>query len=343
MFDNLKILSQIDGFSGREEKVREKITELVKPFAEKITVDNLGNLIVYKKGEKRAKNKLLICAHMDQPCLMVTGATPEGYLRTAKVGELDNALLAGKQYLIGDSKIPAVIGCPPVHLTEKENRRKPLKTTELLLDIGARDEKEALSSVFPGDRVSFMSEAGDFGENLFKGKSLDSRSGCAIAIEMIKSTLLYDTVFVFTVQSQIGNAGAACASFATKPDYAIVLQVVPANDIPSVGAEKQISALCKGVVISFKDNGAIYDSQAALLAINVCKEKGICHQIKTQNTDAGDAGKVQRSANGVRVVPLGLACRHHGSPSELISKSDMQAVKDICTLLAEKISSGDAL
>ena len=46
----LERLCKCDGISGDEEKVRELVIEEIKPYADSISVDNLGNLNVHKQG-----------------------------------------------------------------------------------------------------------------------------------------------------------------------------------------------------------------------------------------------------------------------------------------------------
>ena len=58
MLDILKELCNINGTSGREDRVREYI--ISRLGKNEYFVDALGNLIVYVKGEKRAKNKVMV-------------------------------------------------------------------------------------------------------------------------------------------------------------------------------------------------------------------------------------------------------------------------------------------
>ena len=58
-YDLLRRLCLANGISGDEMNVREIIIEEIKDYAE-YSVDNLGNIIVFKKGRKRAEKKLMI-------------------------------------------------------------------------------------------------------------------------------------------------------------------------------------------------------------------------------------------------------------------------------------------
>ena len=63
----LEKLTQIWGVAGFESAVREAIEEIVKPYADEMWTDAVGNLIVLKKGtEGPDKKKIMDSAHMDQ-------------------------------------------------------------------------------------------------------------------------------------------------------------------------------------------------------------------------------------------------------------------------------------
>ena len=74
MIDLLKQLCRQNGVSGDEDAIRAFIREQAAPYADSIRTDALGNLIVCKKGRRSDGAKLLLCAHMDEVGLIVTGS-----------------------------------------------------------------------------------------------------------------------------------------------------------------------------------------------------------------------------------------------------------------------------
>ena len=93
---DIKLLEQLclcNGISGDEGNVRNLIINEIKDCADDIKTDNLGNLIVFKKGKKSAKSKLMVSAHMDEVGLMVTDITSDGYLKFDEVGGIDRRVL----------------------------------------------------------------------------------------------------------------------------------------------------------------------------------------------------------------------------------------------------------
>ena len=77
-FSLLQRLCEARGISGDEGAVRDLIIDEIKDHAE-YRVDNLGNLLVHKKGKAPAKARLMLSAHMDEVGLMVTDITSEGF------------------------------------------------------------------------------------------------------------------------------------------------------------------------------------------------------------------------------------------------------------------------
>lgn len=101
---DIKLLEQLclcNGISGDEGNVRNLIINEIKDCADDIKTDNLGNLIVFKKGKKSAKSKLMVSAHMDEVGLMVTDITSDGYLKFDEVGGIDRRVLPGKRVCVG--------------------------------------------------------------------------------------------------------------------------------------------------------------------------------------------------------------------------------------------------
>ena len=202
-FKLLEKLCTVEGISGDEGSVREIIINEIKPFADEIKTDNLGNIIVFKKGKNRAKAKLMLSAHMDEVGFMVTDITSDGYLKFDEVGGLDRRVVLGKTVTVGKNKVNGVIGVKPVHLSSGDERTAVPKLSEMYIDIGAESKDDALSVVSYGDSVNFNSIYENNGYTI-KSKAIDDRFGCLALIELIKSELEYDMHFVFAVQEEVG-------------------------------------------------------------------------------------------------------------------------------------------
>ena len=56
------------GISGHEQNIRKIISKEIKPYVNRLDIDDLGNLIAYKKGKMP---RVMLAAHMDEIGLMV--------------------------------------------------------------------------------------------------------------------------------------------------------------------------------------------------------------------------------------------------------------------------------
>ena len=83
LFEYIQTLNAAHGPSGDEGDVREAIAHLTAPYADEVTTDTLGNLIVHKKG---SGPRVMLCAHMDSIGFIVTHIEKEGFLRLGRVG-----------------------------------------------------------------------------------------------------------------------------------------------------------------------------------------------------------------------------------------------------------------
>ena len=315
MLELIKELCAIPGVSGREDAVREYIIGKIEGHAE-YHVDALGNLIVFKKGKKPANHKVMLDAHMDEVGFIITGITPEGFLRFTKVGGIDTRVALGRAVKVGEHGISGVLGVKPIHLLDKK--------------------EEAEKYVSLGDSAWFDSAEFEMGDGFIKSKALDDRVGCAALIEMIRGELEYDAWFSFSVQEEIGLRGAGVAAFSIAPEYAIVVETTTAADISGVKGEKRVCVCGEGGAVSFMDRSTLYGRELYNKAFEVADKYGIPCQTKTLVAGGNDAGAIHKSRSGVKVLTVSVPCRYLHSPSCVIKYSDAEnSLKLIKALAAE--------
>ena len=331
MKELLKELCLIDGISGDEGAVRDYIISRVKDYCQ-YSVDDLGNLICFRKGRKSPKKKLMICAHMDEVGFMVTYIRSDGTLRFDCVGGIDPSVIIGRRVRVGKDRISGVIGSTAVHNLSREQREKAPSVDSLYIDNGAASKEEAEKHVFLGDCVYYDSEFTDLGEHCVKSKAIDDRAGCAIMIKLMQEKPDYDTYFVFNVQEEIGLRGSAVSSFSVAPDFAIVLEATTAADIDGVKGEKRVCELGRGPVVSFMDRRTIYDKELYRLAFDLAT----C-QTKTMIAGGNDAGAIHISGKGVRTISVSVPCRYLHSPSSVIDMSDLISSFKLVKNLSKRI------
>lgn len=335
----LKELCMSCGISGDETEIRQIIIEQIKDYATSIEQDNMGNLLVFKKGKNTAKNKLLISAHMDEVGFIVTDITPDGYIKFTEVGGVDRRVVIGKAGTIGKNKVNGVVSAKPVHLMEAEEGKRIPKYSQLSIDIGAVDKEEALQAVRIGDSIQFTAPF-HCNDGVIMGKALDDRAGCLVLIEMIRQELAYDTWFSFVVQEEVGLRGAKCAAFTIDPQFSIVVEATTAADIPNIDDSRQVCNVGEGAVVSFMDKRTIYDRELTSLAVHCAESAGVKVQLKKAVAGGNDAGAIHVSKGGVRTAAVSVPCRYLHSACGLITQDDLQAVYQTVAKLAEEITSG---
>lgn len=338
---DLKLLEKLccaSGISGNEKNVRDIIISEIRDYVDELRVDNVGNIIVLKKGRQRAAKKLMISAHMDEVGFIVTSVTNDGFLNFSAVGGVNDSVIAGKKVFVGDCMIPGIIGIKPVHLSDEKERKETVPIDELYIDIGAVNKDDALKSVRLGDCVSFEPNFKVSANGIISAKAIDDRAGCFILIKMIKREIPFDMYFAFVVQEEVGLCGAKVAAYSVNPDSAIVVEATTASDIPGIDDDKKICKLNEGAVISFMDRATIYDREYYDLCFKVAQQENVKIQTKQAVAGGNDSGAINVSRNGVRTIALSLPCRYLHGPTSVISTDDMDSTEKILYKLASVIS-----
>lgn len=337
MINTLKDLCLLDAVSGNEASVREYIIERLKNKCE-YTVDALGNVIAFSKGNRRPKNKLMISAHMDEVGFIITNINDNGTLSFSCVGGIDTRVIFGRQVML-ENGIVGVVGGKALHNLSADEKDKAPSINDIVIDIGAKNYEEAKEHVKLGSYATFVSDFTELGADNVKCKAIDDRAGCAMMLRMIDEQVEYDTYFTFVVQEEIGLRGATCAAYTVAPEYAIILEATTAADIPSASSANKVCTVGGGPVVSYMDSHTLYDKELYNLAFNIANENDIPCQTKTRVAGGNDAGAIQISRSGVKVCAISLPCRYLHSSSCVISKTDFENSYRLLKLISDRIYS----
>jgi len=323
--EQLKLLERLSNacaVSGDEGEVRKIVLEEVRPQADEVKVDALGNVLVTKRGSGEGSLKVMLAAHMDEVGLMITNDIGEGIYRFDTVGGVSAADLPAKAVWVGKEHIPGVIGLKPLHLGEAEEHKRPVALDDLRIDVGPVSGK-----VKVGDRVAFATTFIQQGPSL-RGKALDNRLGVATLIELVKhAPPQIDLQAAFTVQEEIGLRGARVAAFAFNPDLAIILDSTPAYDLPAWDVDENVrynTRLGGGPAIYVADSGTLYDPRLIRFLIETAEAHSIPYQIRQPGGGGTDAGTIHKQRVGVPSVSVSVPGRYHHSPASIVRLSDWQ-------------------
>ena len=339
MIELMKELCALPGPSGCEDAVRAFVLKRVKPFADEIRTDAIGNVMVFRTGRKALDRPVAVCAHMDEVGVIIKKITEDGMLKFGFVGGVDPRVVIGRPVRFGD--VPGVIGIKAVHLTTAAERRTMPKTKNLYIDIGATSRAAAEKLVSLGDYGVFDSAVVEFGDGLIKAKAIDDRVGCAALLRLLEDEPPVDTWFCFTVQEETGLRGAASMAFALDPGFAMVLEGTTAADLAEVKGADAVCRVRGGVVLPFMDGATIYDAALFELLRDACIKRGIPWQTKTRVAGGTDAGRIHKSRAGVRVCAAAAPVRYIHSPSSVAAKADCEAVLAAARAFLEELGGDD--
>ncbi|MBL7183465.1 MAG: M42 family metallopeptidase [Anaerolineae bacterium] len=323
----LKELSEAFGVSGCEDEVRGVIIEAIKDHVDEYRVDSMGNLIALKRGTGESELKVMVAAHTDEVGLMITHFEENGSLRFRPVGGIDDRILLSKVVLIGQDRLPGVIGVKPVHLLKEKERRQVVKVDQMAIDIGAKNQEEAEKAVKIGDYAIFATDFRQLTEDglrTVKGKAFDDRAGCAVLIEVLKERYPFDLYPVFTVQEEVGLRGARVAAYAVEPDVAFVLEGTICDDMPKKKDVSPSTRLGAGPAITIMDRSFIADRGLVQLLVETAEELGIPYQFKQPGIGGTDAGAIHLAREGIPSATVSVPCRYIHSPVCLLSLEDFE-------------------
>ncbi|MBO4940918.1 MAG: M42 family metallopeptidase [Clostridia bacterium] len=322
----LRKLTNAFGVSGCETEVRDIIIEEIKDCGADFRIDNMGNLVAFKKAKKENAKTVLLSAHMDEVGFIVTDITEDGYIKFETVGGIDARILISKRVKVNGRC--GVIGLKPVHLASKEERKKMPKANELFVDIGAKDRTDAESVASKGDYFGFDSEYIEFGE-MIKAKALDDRLGCAIMIEILKKEWDVNLVCTFNVQEEVGLRGAKIAAKGARPDFALVIEGTTCNDLPTVPKNLRVTKSGDGAAISVLDSASKADRDICDMLIKAAEKRNISWQYKASTAGGNDAGAISLLEGGIKTASISVPCRYIHSPVSVMHKSDFESCKEL--------------
>ncbi len=332
----LKELSQATGLSGEEFSVSEIIKKYVKPLADEVYTDNLGNVIAVKKG--KGIGKLMISTHIDEVGMVVSEITKEGFLKMEPRGGVDPKILLGHEVYVHtrNGKLLGVIGAVPPHLSANMDRTKSPSFEDLTVDIGISEEK-AKELVKIGDTISYKQDLVELLNDRVSGKSFDDRASALASIwtlnELQRINNDIDVYFLFSTQEEVGTKGAMVGAYSIDPDIAIAIDV---NFAKQPGSKHGVE-IGEGPTIGIGPN---YTPKIWRDLLKIAKDKNIKHQKEADRRPGGtDAGPIQVSRNGVATELFSIPLRNMHTSVETL---DMNDIKELVRWLVEYIISIDS-
>lgn len=332
----LETLSNACAVSGDEGEVRKIVLNEVKPAADEVKVDALGNVLVTRHASVANPLRVMLAAHMDEVGMMLIHDEGDGIYRFDTVGSLSPNDLAGKSVWIGKEHIPGVIGLKPMHLNHADDRKKPIELEDLHIDVGPARGKEKV-----GDRLTFATSFVQLGPSV-RGKALDNRLGVATLIELINhAPSSIELLAAFTVQEEIGARGARVAAYTLNPHLAFVLDSTPAYDLPTWDTDENVrynTRLGAGPAIYISDAGTLSDPRLIRYMMQIADANAIPYQMRQPGGGGTDAAAIHRQREGIPSLSISVPGRYHHSAASITRISDWQHTMELMSIALENLT-----
>jgi putative aminopeptidase FrvX len=327
----------IPAVSGHEQALAKQLSEDLKDFAPK--TDNLGNVYVTIGSGSPHR---LIATPIDEPGYVVSGITPDGYLRVQRLpqaapnGVFDLLHAAQPVWVITRSgkKVAGVFAGLSVHLqTARQNAPKMAHPDEMFVDIGAASAAEVRAAgVDLLDSIALNRSPTAIGTgDSFAGPATGDRFGCAALVSLVKrldTKKVAGTLTVgFVTQQWIGGRGLERLLTELHPDEMIYVGRLTAPRGSGKVAQPAYPAPGSGVLVGVSDPAAALTGFAAELKAEA--DKGHIALTAVIATPVRITGNTRGNVLPERVVQVGIPASWPVTPAETISSRDVAALTNL--------------
>ncbi len=327
LIENIKMLSNLTGVSGYEDKASSVVKEMLDEYCDESYTDSLGNLVAIKKCGKSNAKRIMIEAHIDEIGFMVNEIDDNGFIKFVPIGGVDPRTLLSKEVIVhGKKDIFGVIGATPPHILSDEDMGKAVEIDKLYIDC-CMSKKELEKSVEIGDVITVNNQTNMLLNNRISTKCQDDRTSVAAILEILEklknTTLSFDLYCVAATQEEVGCRGSKTVTYGIDPDVAIVIDVCHGD---SPDASKDTYKLGDGTIITKGPN--IHPILCDNL-IKILDKNNIKYTVDVEGGHTGtDAWSVQVAKNGVPTVLFSIPLRYMHTCIETLSVDDVISTVD---------------
>ena len=332
--DFLKKLMSAISPSGYELDAVRVFRQEAESFAAEVRTDVHGNtdVVVNPGGSPR----VMLAGHYDEIGFIVTLIDSKGYLWVAPIGGWDPQIPQGQRVAIRTAQgvVPGIMGKVPIHVQKPDDRNRVTPLTDLWVDIGAKDRKEAEKLVAVGDPMVIDQGVAEMPNGRLAGRAFDDRAGAFVVLEaarmLAKMSPQAEIHAVGTVQEEIGSRGATTSTFGIAPDVGIAVDVTFATDHPMMeAAEKREGKVTLGggpvLARGANINPVLYEH-----LLRTAKKHKIPVQIVADGrATPTDADPIQVSRAGVAAALVSIPLRYMHTPSEIVSTDDLDRTVEL--------------
>ena len=335
----LEKLYEIPAVSGYEQLLSDEIRNQLKAFSPK--TDNLGNVYVTLGS---GTTRRLIVTPMDEPGYIVSGVTPDGYLRLQRLPPappnsiFDLLHAAQPAWVITRSgkKVPGVFAGLSIHLQPlRLNPPKMSHLDEMYVDIGAASADEVRAAgVDLLDAVTSSRSLRHVGSTSWVSEAIGDRFGCSTLVNLLNRLLksgarVNGTLTVaFVAQQRTGGRGLDRLLNEVHADEMIYVGrfVPPGNSVEAATAVKR-PAPGDGILMGMGEPAAPLTGLPAELKkladenrLPISAEPAAAPRISSYS---------EHSTFPKRFAYLGIPTLFPQTPAETINPSDVWHLEDL--------------
>ena len=341
----LRTLLETPSPSGFEQRIQEVVRQYVAPFADSVSTDVHGNVIVARNPD--AKLRVMLAGHCDQIGFLAQYIDEQGFVYVQPIGGWDPIVLIGQKLTVWTTSGPVfgAIARKPIHLLSDEERKQTPKLKDLWLDIGCRNKEEAAGLVKVGDPITLQLGYTEMRNQLASSPGMDNKTGLWVAIEALRRTapkkLNCGLFAVSTVQEEIGLRGATTSTYGVHPHVGIAIDVTHATDCPTIDKKQEGDiALGRGPVIY---RGPNMNPRVVDKLLETAAAGEVPYQMAASGrATPNDANTMQISRGGVATGLVSIPNRYMHSPVEVISLEDIDRAADLLAGFALRMSGDES-
>ncbi len=332
--------------SGYETAGQRVWLNYVKNYADETFSDNYGNCVaILNKG---GSPRLMISGHADEIALTVNYIDENGFIYVRKIGGIDPAITKAQRVTIHtkNGQVKGVVGNVAPHLVKDNKEKKVPEISDLFIDIGVSNKKEAEKIVNIGDTITVNDEFEVLRNDIVVARAFDNRIGTFAVAETLRllkesnSKLQAEVCAVSNIMEEVGLFGARQIAYSLKPDVAVVVDVTHATDYPTVNKAKHGDVkIGKGPTLTVGGcNHPVVverlESIAKVKKINIQREA-------MSNTSGTDTDVIFWTRGGIPSALVSLPNRYMHSPVEIVSLQDLEQIPELLAGFAKSLKKGE--
>ncbi|MFB6299501.1 MAG: M42 family metallopeptidase [Halobacteriales archaeon] len=334
-FELLRQLTEADGVPGYEDRIRSIVTSELTDHVDELRTDAMGNVVGSRYGD--GDYEVVIAAHIDEIGFMVRHVTDDGFVEVDALGGWDARVLKAQRVTIHteNGDIPGVIGSPPPHTQDEEDKEADIAVDDVHIDVGLPAETVA-DRISVGDLVTMDQTTEPVGNHI-TGKALDDRACVFAMLEAARRIDEPDVTihFAATVQEEVGLRGATALGVDLDPDLAIALDVTVANDLPDFERGEHVTELGDGTAIKLKDSSVITNPKVHKRLRSVAEDAEIPHQLEVLPRGGTDTAGFQNTHGAKPVGAISIPTRYLHTVTESAHHDDIAATIDLLVAFLE--------